>query len=70
MKPVDFAIDVSGRTIMVHLDNEKSSYALMDLHGRVLKNGVLYKGNSWIEVTRSGNFILRVDGINRFVRIQ
>jgi hypothetical protein len=55
---------------MVHLDNEKSSYALMDLHGRVLKNGVLYKGNSWIEVTRSGNFILRVDGINRFVRIQ
>jgi hypothetical protein len=70
MKPANFAVNVLGRIISVRYEKESANYLLLDSQGRILKSGMLYKGVSSIEVTHSGKYILRVDGINQLVNVR
>lgn len=65
-----FAVNVSGRLINVRYGTESAQYVLMDLQGQVVKSGTLYKGAATIGMDRSGNYILRIDGVNQLVRVR
>ena len=70
MKSAGFTINITGRMINVRYEKESAGYSLMDSQGRILKSGKLYKGVSSIEVNRSGNYILRVDGVNQLLNVR
>jgi hypothetical protein len=69
MKPAGFAVNVAGRIINIH-GTDNTEYVLTDLQGRILKSGSLYKGSASIEMNRSGNYVLHIDGTNQLVRIR
>lgn len=63
-------MNISGRSINVRYGKESAQYVLMDLQGQVVKSGTLYQGAATIAMGRSGNYILRVDGVNQLVRVR
>ena len=57
-----FSVEILGRDVQIAGARVGSSYAVLDMQGRVLRRGRVDSANFSLPMTRSGTFLVQVGG--------
>ena len=65
-----FALSTVGREIQVVNARVGAAYALLDMQGRVVKQGKVESSNFAVMVERAGNYLVRIGSNLQMVRLK
>lgn len=65
-----FSVAVQGRTLDIFGAKSGASWAVYDMQGSLVARGIVGSGSSRVAVQKAGNYIVRMDGQFRTVRIR
>ena len=65
-----FTLSVVGREIQVVNARVGAAYAVLDLQGRIVKQGQIESANFAVMVERAGNYLVRIGSNLQMVRLK
>ena len=65
-----FSVEILGRNVQIAGARVGSSYAVLDMQGRVLRRGRVDSANFSLSMTRSGTFLVQVGGQSVVARVR
>ena len=67
---LEMSVSVISRNIQVSAAPIGSAYAILDMQGRVLKNGHVESANFNIAIPQAGNYLVRIGGKTQVVNVK
>jgi hypothetical protein len=65
-----FSVAVQGRTLDIHGMKAGAKWAVYDMRGGLVAQGVAHSASSRVQIQKSGNYVVRMGGLFQTVRVR